>query len=231
MTSDTRVDGAVLVERWFSDYARYEQDGPYPNNCPDDWRTWRAGLDLAWPGVRNVSRALAEIVDRDATDLDSRSLWLLSGTPYYFSVSADTWNEAWILCNKVRTRFGTPHQAATRVVADRLTVDVPVATDPDDGWRYLSAKAVETIFFGGSAKLRKTFLAKHPEVATERPTTKSGRPHARRLNVDVPCLIKALRRDEYYENDPEVQRRIARKMKQAEINEKLANATASFFGL
>jgi hypothetical protein len=116
----------------------------------------------------------------------------------------------------------------------QLIIDAAVSgdgMDKDEPWMYMPAKEVEHIFFGGRAKRRKAFLRKHPAVRTQRPMTKDGQPHRRRLNIHVLDFMQALRQDEYFANDPSIRKRIERNLQRAEINERLANATNTFFGI
>jgi hypothetical protein len=110
-------------------------------------------------------------------------------------------------------------------------IEREAAWDFQEDWMYMPAKEIETIFFAGNATRRKRFLRKHPEVRTRRPLTEDGTPHSRRLNINVLGFLEALRRDEYYANNPLVWKQIERNMKRAEVNEKLLDATLPFFGI
>lgn len=116
--AESRVLAARLLDSWFTNYARYREDRPATGDQPEDWKNWRLKRTFDWNGVRNICRYLAEWVDSEVDDqrLDSEPLWLLSGTTDWSGVSPETWNAAWLLCNRLRPKIGTMDGAIVEAV-------------------------------------------------------------------------------------------------------------------
>lgn len=105
---------ATQLDRWFSDYALFHESQPQDND-KKAWTEWRLKRDDAWTNFRNACKHLAEWTEGlSDPSLDSTPLWLLSGCANYagLGVESSTWATAWVLCNKLRSRVGTPDQAA-----------------------------------------------------------------------------------------------------------------------
>jgi hypothetical protein len=97
----------------------------------------------------------------------------------------------------------------------------------DDG-NYLSKKDIKDIF-AMTDKRVDGFLSRHHAVRTLRPMTKAGKPHPRLLRIHLLDFASAIRHDDYYANNPQVQQRIQQNLKKAEINKKLLDACTELF--
>ena len=114
---------ATLLDSWFSDYALCYKSPPQGSD-KQARREWSHKQCGAWRGFSNVCRRLAEYVDGlSDPSKDSAPLWFLSGCGPCLGALPDvpdeTWQAAWVLCNKLRSMVGNPQQVAV-VIAEHI---------------------------------------------------------------------------------------------------------------